>query len=260
MSTRKSRSFRVRDGTYGDEPSAPSSDSSSASLSDLSSIDDSHSRDEEDASPKTDHSVATPGEPQEELPKKRERRQYFIQPRRCKNCHFSFEKSAQYSGHLKQCKPDRPWNGISTRDRRKRSAAEAVGVRDARVHKPNVTKPRGLPIVPSSSDESDSTPASLLEDSEHDMQAFARRHINMLRMCTTRERLEQMDGHFQRRMAILQHMRAMIQGAIRKFQVTEATVIQTLESHSSDTTPATETDDHHGPLDQPSLILVDALL
>jgi hypothetical protein len=84
---------------------------------------------------------------------RQKRQQFFSEPRVCVNCLYKFVRSAQYSGHLKQCKPSKPWNGKPTRSVNAKlpgGAAAVVSVRgtdEARVHK-NVPVRRTLSAYP----------------------------------------------------------------------------------------------------------------
>lgn len=140
-------------------------ESSSSSSSDLSSLDYSDTD--------GDHALSRPPVPVPVSRSHRKRQQFFAEPRLCVNCHFKFERSAQYSGHLKQCRPDKPWNGVPTRAPKsqaplKKGAAtdfkQACGPDGARVQKTVPTRrsanpaPAGPPMA--SVAERVSTPSS----------------------------------------------------------------------------------------------------
>lgn len=116
------------------ESSSHSSSFSSSDLSSLDSMDD-----------VADRAPSRPLAPAPAPLFRRKRQQFFPEPRLCVNCHFKFDRSAQYSGHLKQCRPDKPWNGVPTRAPRNQAPlkkgtakdfANASGPDGARVQKP----------------------------------------------------------------------------------------------------------------------------
>lgn len=76
------------------------------------------------------------------------REPFFSTPRVCDYCHVAFKHKGQYSGHLRKCRPDAPWNGAPTRrynDCLLRNPT-LTGIAMSRVHKARATGKRSRKV------------------------------------------------------------------------------------------------------------------
>jgi hypothetical protein len=58
-----------------------------------------------------------PPKPRKDGSERKERKRYFDTPKQCQNCKLVFPLIPQYSGHLRNCTPEAPWNGCTSRTR-----------------------------------------------------------------------------------------------------------------------------------------------